>query len=74
MANQPQNPQQQNQQQRGDRPAKHASGQQAKPGAGRADQDRPGTRPQDPADLGHDPQPDDVQAGRMGESNEKNRH
>jgi len=73
MANQPHNPQQQDQQRKpfGNQSEKRAPGQQGKPGAGRADQNRPSPQPQDPADLGHDPRPDNIQAGRMGQSSEK---
>ena len=74
MANQPQHQQQPNQQPRKDfdaPPAKQAPGRGQ---TGKSSSDRPGTRPQDPADLGHDPEPDNVQAGRMGQSGEKSSH
>jgi hypothetical protein len=66
MANQPHNPQQQGQQQRR-QPAKQAPGKdQTKDSSGTE------PRPQDPADLGHDPEPANVQAQhRMGQSSEK---
>jgi hypothetical protein len=63
MANQPHNPQQQRPQ----------APKQA-PGRGQAGKNNgPEPRPQNPADLGHDPEPDNVQAQRpgMGQSSEK---
>jgi hypothetical protein len=40
--------------------------------AGKSGSDRPATQPQDPADLGFDPKPDNVQArGTRGQSGEK---
>lgn len=71
MANQPHNPQQPNQQQQ-NQPAKNDGGRVKD---ARGQQAKPGLRPQDPADLGHDPKPADVQAaGRLGQSSEKSRH
>jgi hypothetical protein len=69
MANHPHNPQDQGQQ----RPRKNVAPQPAKqaPGrSGKTDADRPNPQPQNPADLGHDPKPDDIQS-RLGQSSEK---
>jgi len=74
MANQPQNPQQpQKQQQQNQPPTKQAPG-RGQAGKSGSSSDRPGTQPQNPADLGHDPRPDNIQAGRMGQSGEKSQH
>ena len=72
MANQPQNPQHQQNQPR-NAPPKQGPG-KGQAGKSGADSDRPGTQPQNPADLGHDPKPDDIQAGRLGQSGEKSQH
>ena len=67
MANQPHNPQSENQPRKpvAGRPQKERSGQEAKPGP----------QPQDPAELGHDPKPAEVQAaGRLGQTSERSRH
>jgi len=70
MANQPHNPQQQNQP-RNAPPTKQAPGQGQ---TGKSGSDKSGPQPQNPADLGHDPKPDNIQAGRMGQSGEKSQH
>jgi hypothetical protein len=75
------NPQQQSGQperkEPGSKPAQEAPG-RGQAGKSGPDQpsDRPGTSPQDPADLGYDPKPDNVQArgnagGSLGQSGEK---
>jgi hypothetical protein len=70
MANQPHNPQQQQGQQQRPQPPKQAPGQGQ---AGKSSGSEPG--PQNPADLGHDPKPDNIQARQgqkgMGQSSEK---
>ena len=74
MANQPHNPQQQDpsSKQADGRPGKDARAPKRIPGESRG---ADGPQPQDPADLGHDPKPADVQsAGRLGQSSEKSRH
>jgi len=73
MANQPHNPQQQQQSpKQGGGSNKEAAPGKSVPGQSRA---ADGPQPQDPADLGHDPKPANVQAkGRMGQSSEKSQH
>ena len=75
MANQPHNSPNQAEPRKGEprkdfapQPAKQAPGR-----SGKADADVPSPQPQNPADLGHDPKPDDIQS-RLGQSSEKSSH